>query len=80
MASTSAGLAIRPTGRPSTAVASSPPPAAAARLAARLRAGRQFTDTATFSLKCGVCGQGLRGEKEALAHAEATGHTAFAEY
>jgi ubiquitin thioesterase OTU1 len=54
--------------------------AAAARLATRLRAGRQFTDTATFSLRCGVCGQGLRGEKEALAHAEATGHTAFAEF
>jgi ubiquitin thioesterase OTU1 len=27
-----------------------------------------------------VCGQGLKGEKEARAHASQTGHTQFGEY
>ncbi|EFJ40472.1 hypothetical protein VOLCADRAFT_84470 [Volvox carteri f. nagariensis] len=41
---------------------------------------RQFTDTANFTLRCGVCQIGLKGEKEAVEHAKATGHTNFAEY
>lgn len=41
---------------------------------------RQFTDTGNFTLRCVSCQQGLKGEKEAKAHAEATGHTGFAEY
>jgi ubiquitin thioesterase OTU1 len=45
-----------------------------------LRSKKAFTNTATFDLKCEQCGQGLKGEKEARAHAEQTGHTKFGEY
>ena len=41
---------------------------------------RQFTDTANFTLRCGVCQIGVRGEKEAVEHAKATGHQRFGEY
>lgn len=41
---------------------------------------RQFTDTASFTLRCLVCQKGLVGEAEALAHAKETAHTNFAEY
>lgn len=54
--------------------------AAAAALVARAHAGRQFTDTANFTLRCNVCRQGLKGEREAVAHAQATGHADFSEY
>lgn len=54
--------------------------AAAATLVAAAHAARQFTDTGSFTLRCGVCGTGLRGEREALQHARATGHADFAEY
>jgi ubiquitin thioesterase OTU1 len=54
--------------------------AAAARLAARFHAARQFTDTANFTLRCGVCGVGLKGEREAVQHATASGHASFTEY
>lgn len=47
------------------------------RLAARLKQDHYYTDTATFDLRCGVCGQGLKGEKEATEHAKATSHTDF---
>ena len=40
---------------------------------------KQFTDTATFDLKCMVCGEGIKGEKGAQAHALKTGHQNFAE-
>ncbi|GAA5871717.1 hypothetical protein JCM3774_003028 [Rhodotorula dairenensis] len=53
---------------------------AAQRLVSHLRKEHAYTDTATFALQCGVCRQALRGEKEARAHAEQTGHTAFTEY
>ena len=53
---------------------------AAASVAAGLRAARQFTDTARFSLRCGVCGCGVVGEADAVAHAKATGHGNFQEY
>ncbi|KAJ3818338.1 hypothetical protein EV361DRAFT_808640 [Lentinula raphanica] len=53
---------------------------AAKKLADALRAKKAFTNTATFDLKCEVCGQGLKGEKGARAHAEQTGHTRFGEY
>jgi len=52
----------------------------AAKLASQLRASRKFTNTSTFDLKCEVCGKGLKGEKEARAHASQTGHTSFGEY
>ncbi|KAI6045728.1 hypothetical protein EDC04DRAFT_3104352 [Pisolithus marmoratus] len=50
------------------------------KLAAILRERKAFTNTATFDLKCEICGKGLRGEKEARAHAQETGHTRFGEY
>jgi len=49
-------------------------------LAARLRAQKKFTNTATFLLKCEICGKGIKGEKEARAHASETGHAQFGEY
>ncbi|EIM90363.1 OTU-domain-containing protein [Stereum hirsutum FP-91666 SS1] len=49
-------------------------------LAGKLREKRKFTNTATFDLKCEVCGKGLKGEKEASAHASETGHVKFGEY
>lgn len=54
--------------------------AAAAGLVAASHAARQFTDTANFTLRCGVCQLGLKGEKEAVEHAKATGHSNFSEY
>ncbi|KAI0797963.1 OTU-domain-containing protein [Abortiporus biennis] len=53
---------------------------AAKTLADKLRAKRAYTNTATFDLRCQVCGQGLKGEKEARAHASQTGHVDFGEY
>ncbi|KAF9075156.1 hypothetical protein BDP27DRAFT_1315595 [Rhodocollybia butyracea] len=50
------------------------------KLADALRSKKAFTNTSTFDLKCEECGQGLKGEKEARAHAEQTGHTRFGEY
>lgn len=41
---------------------------------------RQYTDTANFTLRCGVCYIGVRGEKEAAEHAQQTGHQNFSEY
>ncbi|KAL0946683.1 hypothetical protein HGRIS_012870 [Hohenbuehelia grisea] len=53
---------------------------AAKKLADILRSKKAYTNTATFDLKCEQCGQGLKGEKGARAHAEQTGHTRFGEY
>ncbi|EIE18214.1 OTU-domain-containing protein [Coccomyxa subellipsoidea C-169] len=53
---------------------------AAAELVAKSHEARQFTDTANFTLRCGVCQLGVKGEKEALEHAKATGHQNFGEY
>ncbi|KAL8162547.1 hypothetical protein V2J09_014036 [Rumex salicifolius] len=41
---------------------------------------RKFTDTANFTLRCGVCQMGVIGQKEAVEHAKATGHANFQEY
>ncbi|KAK1563739.1 hypothetical protein Q3G72_031984 [Acer saccharum] len=41
---------------------------------------RSFTDTARFTLCCGVCQIGVVGQKEAVEHAQATGHVNFQEY
>jgi len=49
-------------------------------LATKLRSKRAYTNTATFDLKCEVCGKGLKGEKEARAHASETGHVKFGEF
>ncbi|KAK1925855.1 hypothetical protein DB88DRAFT_485387 [Papiliotrema laurentii] len=53
---------------------------AAEKLIAQLRARHYYTDTATFDLKCGTCGVGLKGEKGAREHAMQTGHVDFGEY
>ncbi|KAF8798157.1 OTU-domain-containing protein [Phlegmacium glaucopus] len=50
------------------------------KLATILRGKKAFTNTSTFDLKCEDCGQGLKGEKGARAHAEQTGHVRFGEY
>jgi len=44
-----------------------------------LQAARQYTDTANFKIRCGNCGTQLKSEKEAMDHAESTGHTNFQE-
>ncbi|CAD7703064.1 unnamed protein product [Ostreobium quekettii] len=49
-------------------------------LVSKLNAASQFTDTAHFKLRCGQCFTGLRGEKDAVEHAKATGHKNFSEY
>ena len=41
---------------------------------------RQFTDTANFTLRCKDCQLPVKGEKEAIAHAKATGHANFGEF
>ena len=38
---------------------------------------KEFTNTATFTLKCTACGMQLVGETGAQEHAEKTGHTSF---
>ena len=53
---------------------------AAEKLISSLHAQRKFTDTATFTLRCGTCYIGLKGEKEAVEHAKTTGHANFQEY
>ncbi|CAI9787819.1 unnamed protein product [Fraxinus pennsylvanica] len=41
---------------------------------------RSYTDTANFTLRCGTCQIGVIGQKEAVEHAQATGHVNFQEY
>ncbi|XP_010931787.1 OVARIAN TUMOR DOMAIN-containing deubiquitinating enzyme 2 isoform X1 [Elaeis guineensis] len=41
---------------------------------------RSYTDTANFTLRCGVCQIGVVGQKEAVEHAQATGHVNFQEF
>lgn len=41
---------------------------------------RSYTDAANFTLRCGVCQTGVVGQKEAVEHAQATGHVNFQEY
>ncbi|KAI0819116.1 OTU-domain-containing protein [Irpex lacteus] len=52
----------------------------AKKLADKLRAKRAYTNTSTFDLRCQICQKGLKGEKEARAHASETGHVQFGEY
>ncbi|TFY50919.1 hypothetical protein EVG20_g11257 [Dentipellis fragilis] len=59
---------------------SDPMIAALKKLAEKLRAKKAYTNTATFDLKCEICGKGLKGEKEARSHASETGHTSFGEF
>ena len=52
----------------------------AAALVREAHDARQFTDTGSFTLRCGVCQIGVKGEKEAVEHAKQTGHQNFSEY
>jgi ubiquitin thioesterase OTU1 len=49
-------------------------------LVGQMKKDHKYTDLASFTLKCGVCKTGLKGQKEAQQHAMDTGHTAFEEY
>lgn len=53
---------------------------AALKLGKELKKKNYYTDTANFSLKCNICKTGLKGEKVAVEHARATGHSDFGEY
>lgn len=54
---------------------------AAGQLVQKLKDQHYYTDTATFDLRCGVCGEGLKGEKGAREHAMSTGReSAFPPY
>ncbi|KAJ3288742.1 ubiquitin-specific protease otu1 [Borealophlyctis nickersoniae] len=53
---------------------------AGVKLAEMWKKMRKFTDLANFTLKCGKCGVGLKGQKDAQAHAMETGHAEFTEY
>ena len=46
-------------------------------MALKLKERNYHVDTATFNIVCEQCGKGFIGEKEAVKHAEKTGHTAF---
>jgi len=48
-------------------------------LARTLRAARQFTDTGNFKILCGNCSERFTGDREAVQHAEKTGHFNFQE-
>lgn len=49
-------------------------------LADEARRRHQYTDTATFTLRCGECGMLLAGERDAAKHAMQSGHSKFSEY
>ncbi|RIA97069.1 hypothetical protein C1645_814589 [Glomus cerebriforme] len=49
-------------------------------VADKMKQLHKYTYTADFTLRCGQCGHGLKGEKEAVQHAQLTGHTKFVEY
>lgn len=53
---------------------------AALDLATQLRKERAYTNTSNFDLRCQDCKIGLKGEKDARAHAQSTGHVNFGEY
>ncbi|KAI3637849.1 hypothetical protein MIR68_004498 [Amoeboaphelidium protococcarum] len=52
----------------------------AIKVAEEERKGRRYTNTRTFTLKCGNCGKALVGESDAQSHAQSTGHVNFVEY
>ena len=54
--------------------------AQALELATEANRSKQYTDLSGFTLRCLVCNDGLRGQRQAQQHAMATGHTNFAEY
>ncbi|KAI9138151.1 hypothetical protein BKA69DRAFT_1093601 [Paraphysoderma sedebokerense] len=53
---------------------------AAAALAGIMKKKHKYTDLANFTLRCGICKIGLKGQVEATEHAKKTGHMSFVEY
>ncbi|XP_069101319.1 ubiquitin thioesterase OTU1-like [Argopecten irradians] len=53
--------------------------AQAMEIAEEAKASRQFTDVATFTLKCLICQKQLTGQSDAQLHAKTTGHINFGE-
>ena len=53
---------------------------AANELVKAMHEGKNFTDTANFTLRCTICNMALKGQAEAVAHAKETGHQNFQEY
>ncbi|KAG9297561.1 hypothetical protein G9A89_007636 [Geosiphon pyriformis] len=49
-------------------------------IANKMKELHKYTYTAYFTLRCGECNTGIKGEKEATQHALQTGHTHFTEY
>lgn len=49
-------------------------------IADKMKQLRKYTYTADFTIRCGQCQKGLKGEQEAVQHARETGHTSFTEY
>lgn len=49
-------------------------------LARKLKKEHKYTDLANFTLKCGICFKGLKGQVEAQKHAMSTGHDKFTEF
>lgn len=52
---------------------------AAVELARKLRVAREYTDTGSFKILCGNCNKRFTGQKQAVEHAEKTGHFNFQE-
>lgn len=48
-------------------------------IARKAKKARHYTDISQFALRCLVCGEGLKGQKDAVAHATRTGHSNFGE-
>ncbi|KAF2177404.1 OTU-domain-containing protein [Zopfia rhizophila CBS 207.26] len=52
---------------------------AARQLCGELKKKNYYTDTKRFAIKCNLCGWKGKGEMEAVAHAQGTGHSDFGE-
>ncbi|DAZ96296.1 TPA: hypothetical protein N0F65_008329 [Lagenidium giganteum] len=52
----------------------------ASEIAVAAHQNHEFTDVSNFTLQCLVCRKALKGQREAQAHAQDTGHQQFGEY
>jgi len=52
---------------------------AAQELCNKLKQKHYFTDTKNFAIKCNICRKVMKGQREAVAHATASGHHDFGE-
>ncbi len=60
-----------------TLVSDDAPLASALSIAQELKGKKQFVDLGAGEMRCGACAEVFKGQKEAVAHAKATGHTNF---